>query len=212
MHKILIIDDEENIRETVCEILELKGFEISSASNGKEGIAKAIEFKPDLIICDVMMPKMNGYETIKNVRKIKSLAHTPFVFLSAKTQKDDLRKGMNLGADDYLPKPFEIEELLEVIKKRIDRIENISFKYIKKENELFEVLQEQQKKLDVFSYTNSHKVRGPLARLMGLMNILKMEKEENLKSVSHVLDLMHVTCFELDKIIHDLGDTLSKSK
>ena len=119
MSKILIIEDEKNIRDTIMEILELNEYQTAIAENGLIGIAKALQFKPDLIVCDVMMPEMDGFETLKNIRAINEISNTPFVFLTAKTETRDFREGMNSGADDFLNKPFNTKELLEVIQLRI---------------------------------------------------------------------------------------------
>ena len=121
MNKVLIIEDEKNIRETIKEILDLNDYKTDTAENGLIGVAKTIQFKPDLIICDIMMPEMDGFETLRNIRSINGISTTPFIFLTAKTEKVDLREGMNSGADDFLNKPFNTKELLEVIELRINK-------------------------------------------------------------------------------------------
>ena len=118
-HTILVIEDNEEMCENIEEILELSGYEVLSAHNGKSGAKLAIEKKPDLIICDVMMPVMDGYETLYILNQNEKTAGIPFVFLTAKSEKTDWRKGMNLGADDYLTKPFEEMELLRVVETRL---------------------------------------------------------------------------------------------
>jgi PAS domain S-box-containing protein len=116
---ILVIEDDQNIRESIIDLLETSNFNVISAPNGKEGLALAIEKVPDLILCDVMMPLMDGYEVIQAVRNEKTLKDVPFIFLSAKSQKTDMRKGMDLGADDYLTKPFRAQELFDAVETRI---------------------------------------------------------------------------------------------
>lgn len=116
---ILVIEDDQNIRESITDLLETSNFNVISAPNGRDGLALAIEKVPDLILCDVMMPIMDGYEVIQEVRKEKTLKDVPFIFLSAKSQKTDLRKGMDLGADDYLTKPFRAQELFDAVETRI---------------------------------------------------------------------------------------------
>jgi PAS domain S-box-containing protein len=116
---ILVIEDDQNIRESITDLLETSNFNVISAPNGKEGLQLAIEKIPDLILCDIMMPLMDGYEVIQAVRKEKSLKDVPFIFLSAKSQKTDMRKGMDLGADDYLTKPFRAQELFDAVETRI---------------------------------------------------------------------------------------------
>lgn len=121
MHKVLIIEDNEPIRENLCEILELADYETHAASDGKEGIQLAYQVKPDLILCDVMMPKLDGFGVLKILKENKNTTDIPFIFLTAKGEKEDFRKGMTLGADDYIPKPFDDVELLETVKYRIER-------------------------------------------------------------------------------------------
>lgn len=116
---ILVIEDDQNIRESITDLLETGNFNVISASNGKEGLDMAFDKIPDLILCDIMMPVMDGYEVIQAIRKEKTLQDTPFIFLSAKSQKVDVRKGMDLGADDYLTKPFRAQELFDAVETRI---------------------------------------------------------------------------------------------
>lgn len=120
---ILVIEDDPNIRESIVDLLETSNFNVLSAPNGLEGVKIAIAHVPDLILCDVMMPVMDGYEVITAIRKEKTLQETPFIFLSAKAQKSDVRRGMDLGADDYLTKPFKAQELFDAVETRIWRKE-----------------------------------------------------------------------------------------
>ena len=118
-----MIEDDPNIRESIVDLLETSHFNVLSAPNGQEGVKVAIAHVPDLILCDVMMPVMDGYEVITAIRKEKTLQETPFIFLSAKAQKSDVRRGMDLGADDYLTKPFKAQELFDAVETRIWRKE-----------------------------------------------------------------------------------------
>ena len=119
MKKILVIDDNLDIRENSIEILELSGYQVLGASDGQSGIDLAIREIPDIIICDIMMPLMDGYEVLQKLRNHSKTAQIPFVFLTARSEKSDIRTGMDLGADDYLVKPFEDFELLEVVEIRL---------------------------------------------------------------------------------------------
>lgn len=119
MTKILIIEDDPMVRENLEEILELAEFDFLSAMNGAEGLALAKETLPDLILCDVMMPEMNGFEVLENLRKDPRSLNIPLIFLTAKVDVASLREGMNLGADDYIMKPFDINSLLEAIQTRL---------------------------------------------------------------------------------------------
>jgi len=123
MKKILLIEDNEDIRTNTAEILELSKYKVILADNGKSGIEKAIEFKPDLIICDIMMPLLDGYGVLHAIHKNDSIKNTPFIFLTAKTERSDFRKGMELGADDYITKPFSGTELLNAVEGRLKKID-----------------------------------------------------------------------------------------
>ncbi|QJD79873.1 response regulator [Spirosoma rhododendri] len=126
MKNILLIEDNDGIRENTAEILELTGYHVLTAENGKVGIEKALETRPDLIICDIMMPVLDGYGVLHIVNKNPQLAGIPFIFLTAKTERTDFRRGMELGADDYLTKPFDESELLSAIEGRLKRLEQMS--------------------------------------------------------------------------------------
>lgn len=125
MAKILLIEDNEELRENTAELLELSGYEVLTAPEGKTGVELASAEKPDLIICDVMMPELDGFGVLHILSKNKDTARIPFIFLTAKTDRSDFRKGMNLGADDYLTKPFEEIELLDAVESRIKKHSNM---------------------------------------------------------------------------------------
>jgi DNA-binding response OmpR family regulator len=125
MKKILLIEDNTDVRENTAEILELAKYSVITAENGKIGVELAIKEKPDLIICDIMMPVLDGYGLLHMLGKQAETAGIPFIFLTAKTEKIDIRKGMEMGADDYLTKPFDDIELLTAIETRFRRMELI---------------------------------------------------------------------------------------
>lgn len=119
MKRILVIEDNTDVRENTAEMLELAGHTVVTAENGKSGLEKVGHFKPDIIICDVMMPIMDGYSVLQELGKNQETSSIPFIFLTAKTDRTDIRLGMNLGADDYLTKPFQKKELLDAIYSRL---------------------------------------------------------------------------------------------
>jgi CheY-like chemotaxis protein len=121
MSKILIIEDNNEIRENTAELLMLAGYTVETAANGKEGVKKAIEHEPDVIVCDIMMPELDGYGVKQLLADNERLKDIPFIFLTAKADKSDFRKGMGLGADDYLTKPFEEIDLMNSIKIRLEK-------------------------------------------------------------------------------------------
>lgn len=126
MKKILLVEDDASLRENMEELLDLSGFLVCSASNGRKAVELAKKEIPDLVLCDIMMPEMDGYAVLEDLSSHKETCHIPFVFVSAKTEHCDVRKGMNLGADDYLTKPFEEEELLNAIHTRLNKAEALN--------------------------------------------------------------------------------------
>lgn len=121
MKKILVIEDKLEVREALEDLLEISGYEVFTARDGVIGIEKTIKIKPDLILCDVMMPKLDGFEVLSLLSKKPATADIPFIFLTAKTDKKDIRRGMGLGADDYITKPFLRDDLLNAIEIRLKK-------------------------------------------------------------------------------------------
>lgn len=121
MKTILVIEDDLPIRESIVDLLEMNGFKALSAENGREGLAIAQESRPDLILCDIRMPELDGFGVLEGVRETPTIAMTPFIFLSAHSKMTDMRRGMALGADDYLFKPFDPDELLSAISARLNK-------------------------------------------------------------------------------------------
>ena len=125
MKKVLVIEDNKEILENTAEILELSNYHVLTAENGKIGIEKALSDKPDLIVCDIMMPELDGYGVLHMVQNHPELQHTQFIFLSAKTDSSDIRRGMSLGADDYIPKPYDPTDLLNAVEGRLRKADLI---------------------------------------------------------------------------------------
>jgi DNA-binding NarL/FixJ family response regulator len=123
MKKILVIEDETEMRRNITTLLRYYDYEPIAAENGQVGVAAARRERPDLILCDVMMPELNGYGVLQALQTDPALARIPFIFLTAKGEKDDLRSGMNLGADDYLTKPIANADLVDAIEARLRRSE-----------------------------------------------------------------------------------------
>lgn len=121
MKHLLLIEDNTEIRENTAEILELAGYKVETAENGKVGVEMALKAKPDLIICDIMMPVLDGYGVLHLLNKNPELTGIPFIFLTAKAERSDFRKGMEMGADDYITKPFSDIELLNAVESRIKK-------------------------------------------------------------------------------------------
>lgn len=125
MKKIVVVEDNHEVRENLVEILSLSGYDAYEAENGKVGVKVISEVKPDLILCDVMMPELDGFGVLKILNHNPELMHIPFMFLTAKAEKSDFRKGMGLGADDYITKPYDDVELLEAIEMRLKKAEKL---------------------------------------------------------------------------------------
>lgn len=121
--RILVIDDDARLREHYTEILRLEGYEVVEARNGREGVERARKEPPDLVLCDITMPEMNGHRVLETLRGEPRTAHIPFVFLTGWSEREDIRTGMNLGADDYLTKPVVPDELAATIRARLRRAE-----------------------------------------------------------------------------------------
>lgn len=119
MKNILLIEDDPVLRENTEELLELSNYQVTTAPNGKIGLNTALETVPDIIVCDIMMPELDGYGVLEGLSKSENTKYIPFIFLSAKTERKDVRKGMDLGADDYITKPFEEDELISAIESRL---------------------------------------------------------------------------------------------
>ncbi len=117
---ILLVEDDVDLKDTISEFLTREGFNLILAENGSQGIQKAIQHRPDIIICDITMPGITGYEVFNMLHQINTTSVIPFIFLSAKASKEDILLGLHLGADDYIPKPFDLSELVRIVRKRID--------------------------------------------------------------------------------------------
>tara|TARA_B110000285_G_scaffold225059_1_gene282727 strand:+ start:1245 stop:2498 length:1254 start_codon:yes stop_codon:yes gene_type:complete len=150
MSTILVIEDEVLIRESICDVLTLSGYDTVSESDGEMGLKRAHSLKPDLVLCDINMPKITGLDVLKAIRADEQLKHTPFVFLTALSTMSDLRVGMNLGAEDYLTKPYHNKDLLAIVSHQLKKAEDL--KNIEKEHS--------RKKLHDFKVKIKEKSKG----------------------------------------------------
>lgn len=178
MAKILVIEDEEAIRENILDLLEAEDFESIGAANGKIGIKMAIAEIPDLILCDMMMPEIDGHGVLKALRSEPITATIPFIFLTAKAEKTDIRLGMELGADDYITKPCTPQELLKAIAIRLDKHKAISIKSQKTLDELRSNI----------SMSLPHELRTPLNAIMGFSELIL--SEYSILEESDILEMM----------------------
>lgn len=167
MKKILIIEDHQDVRENTVDILELAHYNVETAEDGIIGIEKVKSFQPDLIICDIMMPKMDGYEVFHWLQEDTKTAQIPFIFLTAKSENTDVRNGMRIGADDYLIKPFEEEDLLNAIACRLKKHLFLKEEFRRDLAGINDYLEEVKQNLD-------------LERLIGNLDLQDYQKKEEL--------------------------------
>ncbi len=179
--KILVIEDERSVLQNTLEMLTLEGFDVRGAENGCDGVARAREYQPDLIICDIMMPKMDGYEVLAELREQPLTALIPFIFLTARTDRRDVRQGMNLGADDYLTKPFTVAELLGSVHARL-----------KMSSSIHRMTEERLDRLrSSILLTIPHELRTPLTSVLGFSEMIvteghDMEAEQMIRMARHI--------------------------
>ncbi|MBD2498067.1 response regulator [Nostoc sp. FACHB-280] len=192
MNKILVIEDDINVRQNLVDLLYAENFNVITAENGYFGLQLAQTEIPDLVICDVMMPEIDGYEVLKELRQNPKTAIIPFIFLTAKSEKTDFRKGMDLGADDYIVKPFSRTELLTAIACRLE-----------KQTAIYQQTQEKLDKLRTsITLSLPHELRTPLNGILGFSQIL-MEESELLDaaSIKEMAEFIHQSSQRLFHLI-----------
>lgn len=185
MKTILVVEDEVKVRKNICDLIESENYSVECAVNGKEGLIKAKNIIPDLIICDIMMPEMNGFELLNELQKDETTNSIPFIFLTAKVEPENTRYGMKLGADDYVLKPFNIIDLLDTINARLKKTE-INKKRL---NEIQEQI------------TNKipHELRTPLVPILGYAELI--EELDNLDEVKNMVRIIKNSGFTLKERI-----------
>jgi len=188
MKKILVVEDSDDVRENLVDLLLANDYNVEFAENGYDGYKKALSILPDLIIADIMMPMMDGLEMLKHLRENISTQNIPFVFLSAKSSINEIRTGMNTGADDYLTKPFHAKEILEAIQVRLDKKERVDKKF--------------ENTYKTISGSIPHELRTPLASIIGFTNILIEDLDEiNKNEMKEILLKMKFSSIRLHKTI-----------
>ncbi|MFP4321450.1 MAG: response regulator [Anaerolineales bacterium] len=195
MTTVLVIEDEAIIRKNILNILRFEKFETLSAESGAVGVALAREHHPDLIICDVVMPGLDGYAVLQALRHDETTRDIPFIFLTAKTERADLRQGMSLGADDYLTKPFTNAELMEAVRSRLARLTGL------REQERHELESAKQKLMQVVA----HELRTPLISISTVQELIayrwdKLSKDE----IGELLDTMGSGTRRLARLIEQI--------
>ena len=186
MFKILIVEDTLTIREEIHDILVMEGYTVFEAENGSIGFEIALKKYPDLIISDILMPKLNGFEMYKKLQNNKTTKLIPLIFLSAKAEKSDIRAGMNLGAEDYLTKPIDVEDLLNTVKIKIDKKILLAQEIIDKTTTISATLQEQKKELDNYAQLISHELKTPLRNISDVLIWIREELAHPISSENSI--------------------------
>lgn len=194
MKKILVIEDESSLRKGIYDVLKFEDFEVLEAENGKIGIQKAFEYLPDLILCDIMMPEIDGYEVLRQLRNSDLTNLIPFVFLTALTERSDVRSGMELGSDDYVSKPFTRDELLNVVNTRL-----------KKSQEFNDHKDSAMKELRRNIITRlPHELRTPLNGILGYGQMLKDYPESvTLAELPRIGSDIYISAMRLFRLIEN---------
>ncbi len=213
--KVLLVEDEPRLVETLQEILELNGFDTLAAFDGLEALGKCKEFIPDIILCDIMMPKMDGYAFFREFRETIS-TETPFIFLTAKSEYSDIRKGMSLGADDYLVKPVKGIDVINAIKTRLLRQTQILSPELKRVERLEHAI----------GLITMHEFKNPLTGIIGFLDLIKVNidtiDKENLKeylsyieqAANRIINLLTkvTTWYQMQKNDNQLVENSSRSE
>lgn len=187
MKTILVIEDEQTVRESILDLLEAEGFHGISGENGKVGVQLAQDHHPDLILCDVSMPDLDGFSVLSQLRKSPDTAGIPFIFLSARSTKADHRQGMDLGADDYLTKPCTATDLLSAVSGRLAKYQALAARYLQQsESAKVEKVETPESPL---SGTDSPQISGTRD---GLLNHFYQELRNPLSNINMALHLLKI--------------------
>lgn len=190
--KVLIIEDDASIRHSLLDLLEAEDYSVAEAENGFEGVDRAREFLPDLIICDIMMPDLDGYGVLEQLHKDQVTAVIPFIFLTAKADRADQRRGMGLGADDYLTKPFTRQDILEAIETRLAKRHELDRRH---ESELTALRES-------IALALPHELRTPLSGIKtGASVIVETGTSMTVDEIKNVADIVYQSAERLERLI-----------
>ncbi|CAD5963970.1 putative transcriptional regulator ycf27 [Planktothrix tepida] len=218
MNKVLIIEDEDTIRENIMELLLSEEFQVLDAAQGQLGIKLASEYQPNLILCDIIMPDIDGYTVLTEMQKQPLLANIPFIFMTAKAERRDLRLGMELGADDYITKPFTPIELLSTIRARLKKQQQYLFQYAE-ERERANQLKQKVAELEQLSKTQeelllrlSEELSNPMSNISLAVQMLNL-LSTNANEVPHLalkqqryLKILQEECAREVSILNQISD------
>lgn len=196
MKKILVMEDEDAIRENISDALSLNDYQVFIADNGVDGVHLANEMKPDLILCDIMMPKMDGYQVLEAIKSDEKGITIPFIFISAKGKHEDIRKGMNMGADDYLIKPFLFQDLLTMVSSKLEGAERKQKTYFDKQQDL----------IAQYGLIQMHELNTPMN---GILTSVSLLQEMDLKAQSaEALELLQIINISSKRLHRSLSNIL----
>jgi two-component system sensor histidine kinase/response regulator len=191
MTQVLVIEDDENIRGDLLELLEGEGFVASVADDGLAGVAAARASLPDLILCDIMMPSLDGFGVLDELSQDPVTATIPFIFLTARSDKSDVRRGMELGADDYLTKPVEQAELLRAIETRLAKQAALDKKFQRKLKDL----------RDTLAFSLPHEFRTPLTGILTSAEILRDHGPLEPSDVNELADIVYRSATRMNRLV-----------
>ncbi|MCU0794224.1 MAG: response regulator, partial [Opitutaceae bacterium] len=184
--RLLIIEDEESLRLILADLLELNGYQVLAAPDGTTGLALAAQHRPDVILTDLGLPDIDGIEIVRRLHADDTLRATPVIIVSAKADRAAIRQGMELGADDYITKPFTEEEVLRSIRARLEKKDLLD-------------------ELDAFAHTVAHDLRNPLASLLGRLDLVKFTLDGTAKTdIRQQVEEAYRSARRLNSIIDDL--------
>lgn len=181
MYNLLVIEDDNELRTNIYDLFSTEGYKVECAEDGMKGLESVRKNIPDLILCDLMMPNMDGYNLLEEIKKQPETAEIPIIFLTAKTEEKYFRKGMRLGADDYIFKPFDLDDLLGSVKRRLEKRELANYKLTKAQEEIAAKI--------------SHELRTPLVSILGYSNLA--QEEDNEEEVKKMLKVVEKTAKNL---------------
>lgn len=194
MNTILIIEDEPAIRENLLELLQMEGYAAVAAADGAQGLALAHEHRPALIICDLMMPEVDGHDVLEALRADEELSATPFIFLTARADKRDVREGMTRGADDYLTKPFKLSDVLGAVEAQLQKHQALTARANERVTELRRSL----------SHSLPHEFRTPLSSVLALTQVLlELDEEMDAADRQAMLQDIHRSTRRLEQLVEN---------
>jgi YesN/AraC family two-component response regulator len=201
MTKVLVIEDEAQTREIFLDCLETEGFNGIEAKNGRIGVQKAQSQSPDLVVCDILLPELNGYDVLETLRQDPMTATIPFIFLTGKVSKAELRMGMQLGADDYLTKPSTAEEFLAAIATQLEKRETLKQLYAN---------QFQRSQSEIQTHTESVLPSTPDPQLQEVFDYIEAHYQESISLADVATAIGYSSAYLTDLVKRQTGTTINR--